>query len=308
MASDFLISIVICSYNRSALLLDSIASLTKEKTPPSSFEIVVVDNNSSDNTETLIKDFISAHPKYNIRYIKETQQGLSFARNRGTEESKAPLVCFVDDDVIVSEYYVQKWIDFFDSHPEAIGAGGKIKVQFDDPRPEWMPDILLPLFAKHDLGDEIKKYTKGRYPIGANFVYRKHIFEKAGDFNTKLGRKGNQLEGGEEKDIFLRITQHNDNVFYVPEVYLWHRVGAQRLTQEYIKGQALGTGKSISVILIDKSFSTKLFKWSSEIFKFFAGLLLCLGYFLTGKISKGVMIMKFRFWVWKGYFSHRKSI
>lgn len=307
MTNSYLISIVVCSYNRSELLLDSLQSIVKEEISPSAYEIVVVDNNSSDNTEVLVKEFISQHSELNIRYIKETQQGLSYARNRGIQESQAPLVSFVDDDVIVSANFIQKWLNFFETHPHAIGGGGKINVQFDSPRPKWMPDILLPLFAKHDNGKDIKKYTKGRYPIGANFVYRKHIFEKSGDFNVNLGRKGNQLEGGEEKDIFMRITQHDDSVYYVPDAYLWHRVGAPRLTKDYIKGQALGIGKSIAVMLKSESTLKKISKLFSELIKFAVSIVLFIGYFFMGRLSKGVMVMKFRLWIWKGYFNHKKG-
>jgi|SRR5690554_1926575 len=308
MPNNFIISIVICSYNRSELLIESLQSLIKDDSPKNSFEIIVVDNNSSDNTESAVKEFISNHSTHNLRYVKETQQGLSYARNRGIQEAVAPLVSFVDDDVIVGKNFIQIWLDFFASHPHAIGAGGRIKVQFDDPRPNWMPELMLPLFGKHNLGKEIKKYSGGRFPLGGNMVYRKDAFEKAGVFNTDLGRKGNELDGGEEKDIYLRIAQLNDSIFYVPNAYLWHRVGAQRLTKDYVKGQAFGVGKSIAVILQDKSTSTVISKWGSEIFKFAVSIGLSIGYILIGRPSKGIMVIKFRKWVWEGYFDRKKTL
>lgn len=302
------ISIVICSYNRSKLLLDTLHSLVKDGTTPSTYEIIIVDNNSSDNTEAAVKDFITQQSKYTLRYVKETQQGLSYARNRGIQESQAPLVCFVDDDVIVCDNFIQKWIHFFETHPEAVGGGGKIHVQFDSPRPKWMPELLLPLFGKHNHGNEIIKYTRGRFPSGGNMTYKKYIFEKSGVFNTDLGRKGSELNGGEEKDLFFRVAQQNNNIFYIPETYLWHRVGAQRLTKDYVKGQSLGGGKSIAIMLHNQSLTKKFSKWFSELFKFLVSIALFIGYFFMVRISKGVMIIKFRLWVWKGYRDHTRKL
>ncbi len=308
MNSELKISIIICTYNRSKLLLDSLHSLIKDAESPSTYEIIVVDNNSSDNTEVEAQRFIKQNPDYNLHYAKETLQGLSFARNRGIQEAKAPIVAFFDDDVIAGKNLIQNWINFFNSYPQAIGGGGKILVQFDDPRPNWMPEILLSLFGKHNYGKNIKKYSGGRYPFGGNLVYRKQAFEKAGVFNTDLGRKGNELSGGEEKDLFFRVTQLNDNVYYVPEAYLWHRVGAQRLTKSYVQGQAVGIGKSIAVMLQGKPMGEKISKLFSELIKFGASLALLLGYTLIGRMSKGITVLKFRLWVWSGYFNHCKGL
>ena len=301
MDNKYGISIIICSYNRAELLLDTLYSLIRDGTKPSNYEIVVIDNNSSDNTEVLVKEFISSHKIYNIRYIKESQQGLSYARNRGIKEAQAPLVCFVDDDVIVSDSYIQKWLDFFEAHPKAVGGGGRINVQFDSPRPKWMPELLLPLFGKHNHGDKVIKYTRGRFPSGGNMVYKKRIFEKSGNFDTNLGRKGKELNGGEEKDLFFRVSKENNNVYYVPDIFLWHRVGEKRLTKEYVKGQSFGGGKSIAVMLDGQTISKKVLKWISELIKFIVSITICVGYFFIGKTSKGVMLIKFRLWVWKGY-------
>lgn len=308
MGNNLHISIVICTYNRSELLIDSLQSLVNEGTNPTLYEIIVVDNNSSDDTEAEALQFIQQNPGYNLRYVKETQQGLSFARNRGIQEAKSLIVAFFDDDIIAGENLIQNWIDFFKAHPQAVGGGGKISVQFDDPRPNWMPEILLTLFAKHDLGNKITKYSRGRYPIGANMVYKKEILESVNMFNTSLGRKGKSLEGGEEKDIFFRITQQNNNVYYVPDAYLWHRVGAQRLTKNYVKGQAVGIGKSIAVMLHGKSTGKKISKLFSELIKFGASLALFLGYTLIGRMSKGLTLLKFRFWIWRGYLNHRREL
>lgn len=306
MNNALIISVVICTFNRSKLIEPTLQSLINNSASPSTYEILVIDNNSTDNTEILVKKFIEQNKDYSIRYLKELNQGLSFARNRGIQESNAPIIAFFDDDIFADEHLIQNWISFFEKNPYAVGGGGKIHVHFDAPRPSWMPEVLLTLFGKHDFGDEIKKYKKGNYPFGGNLAYRRQIFEKVGNFNTQLGRKGTDLNGGEEKELFQRISEHNDNIFYVYNAFLWHRVGAKRLTLNYVQGQAEGVGKSIAVMLHNKSMTKLINKLASEILKFFAGILIFLGFLITGNPRKGITVLKFRFWVWKGYLNYKQ--
>lgn len=307
MSNNPSISVIICTFNRSELIEDTLQSLINNSAKKSDYEILVIDNNSSDNTESIVKKFIEQLTEFSIFYYKEENQGLSFARNRGIREARAPLIAFLDDDIFADEHLIQNWISFFKDYPTAIGGGGKIHVHFDSPRPTWMPEVLLTLFGKHDFGNQIKKYKNGKYPFGGNLAYRKHIFEKVGDFNTQLGRKGADLNGGEEKELFQRISKHNDNIYYLPNASILHRVGAKRLTKAYIKGQAEGIGKSIAVMLHNKPIITKIKKLISEFLKLIASLFLFIGYFLIGNVSKGVTILQFRFWVWKGFFKHQKN-
>ncbi len=302
------ISIIICSYNRDDVLADNIHSFIKDKTDPNVYEIVVVDNNSTDNTESLMQSIIAENPGYQIKYIKELNQGASHARNRGIRDTKAPLVAFADDDVIAGENLIAEWLNFFEEYPDAVGLGGRIKVQFDAPRPKWMPEILMTLFGKHYYGKKEKKYTGSQYPYSGNTVYKRSILDKSGLFNTEMGRKGGSLDGGEEKELFFRIAAINDRVYYVPQAYLWHRVGEKRLTQEYVKGQAVGIGKSIAIMLNNESVGVKLKKWITEIVKLLVSLAMALGYVLMLRPAKAMMLLKFRKWVWQGYFMGRKEL
>lgn len=302
------ISVVVCTYNRVEMLMDTLQSLISEGTNPANYEILVVDNNSTDETKKQAAAFINAHPEFNIRYIFEPAQGLSHARNRGIREARASVTAFFDDDIIAGKLLIQHWVDFFDTHPEAAGGGGKIKVQFDSPRPDWMPEILLTLFGKHNFGNKPRLYPAGKYPFGGNMAYRKELLLQAGLFNTELGRSGVSLGGGEEKELFFRIKKLNPKIYYCPEASLRHRVGAPRLTQEYVFGQALGIGQSIAVMLADASLAGKIKKWISEAIKLAASLTLFAGYLLTGRYRKGKTVLAFRMRVWQGYFEHKKQL
>lgn len=300
MAASPFISIVICTYNRADYLRDSLHSLLPTPAASSLYEVLIIDNNSSDHTALVAEDIIEAYPNKQIRYVKELQQGLSHARNRGINEARAPILLFLDDDITANPDFIPAWLNFFEQHPEAAGGGGKIHVQFDDPRPKWMSHFLLPLLGHHDLRSTSKPYPAGKYPFGGNMAFRCEVFEQYGTFDTELGRKGKQLFASEEKEFYNRLPR-NTNIFYVPKASLKHRVNSQRLTPSYIKKQALGLGKSIAVQMQNAPAQDKIRALANELFKILATIFLCVGYSLMLQFSKASMLIKFRRWIWKGY-------
>lgn len=306
MARSPRISIIICTYNRANYLRDTLQSLLKNEADPDWYELLIIDNNSTDNTPAVAHQFIDSSPDHNIRYIKETNQGLSFARNRGIREANNPTLLFLDDDIIASSQFISSWLTFFNQHPDAKCAGGKIEVQFDDPRPEWMSHFLLPLLGHHNLGNSIKTYGRSKYPFGGNMAFRQSIFEEYGFFDTDLGRKGEELKASEEKEFFHRLKNNDIEIYYLPDAVLHHRVNYERLTPDYIKRQAVGLGQSIALQLRKKSLTSKITKGSSELFKLIATLGLFLPYTLTLQWSKAVMLVKFRKWIIEGYLSVSK--
>lgn len=305
MSSEPKVSFIICTYNRASYLDDTLHSLLAHDLPKSEAEILVVDNNSTDKTPEIVQEYQDIKNKdgKTIRYIKETNQGLSHARNRGIVESKAPYVVFLDDDIRATSTLVDAWISFFEDHPNTLAAGGKIHVQFDDPKPKWMSYFLLPLLGYHDLGCSPKKYPANKYPFGGNMGFKKEVFDKIGDFNPSLGRKGKSLNAGEEKELFRRIRTLSADIYYVPDAFLYHRVNENRLTISYIHKQAEGLGKSMSLRMQAASFSGQLKNWSAEIGKLLVSFPLGIFYLLKMNPQKALMLFKFRWWIWKGYFS-----
>ncbi len=156
MAESPFLSIIICTYNRADYLRDTLLSVLDTEAEPAKFEVLIIDNNSSDETEAVTQHFIDSYSQFSVRYIKETSQGLSHARNRGIAEAAGQVLLFLDDDISAHPSFIPAWISFFQNHPQAAGGGGKIHVQFDDPRPPWMSHFLLPLLGHHDLGDNQK--------------------------------------------------------------------------------------------------------------------------------------------------------
>ena len=300
MAVSPFLSIIICTYNRANYLRDSLLSLLETGASANRFEVLVVDNNSRDNTAAVVDEIIESHPAFSIRYIEETAQGLSHARNRGILEASGSVLLFLDDDIQAHANFIPAWLSFFSSNPEASGGGGKIFVQFDDPRPAWMSHFLLPLLGYHNLGNSQKMYPSNKYPFGGNMAFRRQIFEKYGNFHTDLGRKGSKLMASEEKEFYNRFADE-ESIFYLPDAFLHHRVNKQRLTKGYIKKQALGLGKSIRLQMHNAPLSEQGYQLLNELLKLTATILLCVGYSVAFQFSKAGMLINFRRWIWEGY-------
>ena len=116
------ISVVICSYNRANYIREALQSLYNQTLPHTQFEVIVVDNASTDNTESVCKDFITEHSDAAFYYMLESRQGASFARNTGAAKVKAPLLCFMDDDAIAYPDFLTNLLAFFREVPAAGGC------------------------------------------------------------------------------------------------------------------------------------------------------------------------------------------
>lgn len=229
-------SVVICTYNQADALKNALLSINNSKgiAAASDIELLVVINNSTDNTEEICKKFatISIVP---FRYVFEIEQGLSYARNRGVEESSGELIVFTDDDVVVPDHWLSSIINLYNKEqPDCIF--GKIVPDWKDHKPDWFSSTMSPAYALLDYGNE-KLYIKNSNKefFGANFSIKKNILVEAGGFNTGLGRKGEHLYIGEETQIFRYLLQHNKKIIYNPESYLYHVIHEHRKTIKFIK-------------------------------------------------------------------------
>jgi len=301
------LSCIICTYNRADYLADTLQFLIKNKYT-GHVEILVVDNNSTDSTRQIAYRFINKSVKGPvIRYVTENKQGLSFARNRGIGEANAPVLLFLDDDIRVEENFLESWLTFFKKNPSVPAAGGRIDVQFDDPRPRWLSSYLLPLLGYHNHGSEIKPYPRKSYPFGGNMGIRKEIFDRFGMFDTELGRIGKKLTASEEKEFFNRLKEASVPLIYVPNAMIWHRVNKQRLTKEYIRRQAVGLGQSLAIQVQSRPFSEQVKTIAAESAKWCASVILFLFYTVTFRFSKGWMLLRFRKWIADGFSSYRSN-
>lgn len=261
------VSVIICTYNREAYILDSLTGIQDQTFAKDLYEVIIVDNNSTDSTPLLCMDFIQHKGNMHIQYIKEINQGLSYARNTGIANAKGNIIVFLDDDAVPCKQYIESINNFFETTISAMALGGRIFPKYEMSCPSWIPEQLTPLFSIINLGESDMKFSRNKYPIGANMAFRKQVFSECGLFNVNLGRTGKNLLGGEEKDIFAKMTARNMEIWYSPNPWVYHIIPPSRTTKEFILKQAIGVGQSefyrakVSVITYVISLIKESIKW-----------------------------------------------
>ncbi|WKK74871.1 glycosyltransferase [Marivirga salinae] len=300
-----LTSVIVCTYNRQEYLPECLNHLAEQSAEKADYEVLIIDNNSTDNTATIAHEFINSNPDLNAHYFCEMNQGLTFGRNRGIKEAKGEVLSFIDDDAFVEYNFIKEIKSYFDENQDVSAIGGKISPVYEAEEPKWMSKYLLTLVAALDMGNSPKKFKGTKFPIGANMAFRSTVFKKYGLFNTDLGRRGDVLEGGEEKELFLRLKKHKEIIHYVPNVKVDHIIPEKRLTMEYIKGLGIGVGSS-EIKRLKRAGTTKwINKILSELIKISATILLFFIYLFKGRFSAASVLIKFRFWVLKGMLKKR---
>jgi glycosyltransferase involved in cell wall biosynthesis len=295
------ISVVICTYNRALYLPAALESLYTQEIDKEYFEVIVVNNNSTDHTEKVCKDFIEAHLDANFIYLNEMNQGASFARNTGAALAKSPLLCFMDDDAIAYPNYLGLIIQFFKSFPDAGGLGGRIIPKYIPSEPKWMSHFVSSLVGNFDYSNEICIFSPNKYPLESNMIIRREDFIKVNGFNTELpGVKGTLRIGGEGKEFFLKLKALGKIIYYHPEIIVDHVVEIQKLTPEYMYRVASGIGRGEKVRTLNISQSAYVSKIVEYIIKLGASFILAIGYLFQGHPAKMKPVIQFRIDALKG--------
>ena len=280
----------------------TLGSVAMQSAEATTWECIVVDNNSADDTRQRVEAFKREHSDLNIRYVYEQNQGLSHARNAGIKASRGDIVAFIDDDERIVEEFISAYIDLFNQHPDAMAAGGEIIAEYPTGRPRWMSRYTeRPIANPMSFGNSVRLFPKGRIPGGGNMAMRRRLFDCIGEFNTSLGRTGKRLLGGEESDLFERIAKHGHKVYYAPRAVMYHIIPAEKLTRDYFTRLATNTGVSQRTRAELNNATLRLYV--GEAMKWVATLLLCLVH--RPKQSQYLLLM--RRYISKGIFSKTKT-
>ncbi len=242
-----LISVIVCTYNRSSSLKGCLQSLKKQTANKSIYEVIVVDNNSSDNTEEIIKYFTKS--RLTIRLVKEKNQGLSFARNRGWKDAKGIYVAYIDDDAIAESEWVEQIAHFLKTHPQVGVFGGPYDRFSPNPLPAWLPEN----YGTLNLGNKRKLLnTKDDWLSGSNIIFKKAILEQYSGFKTNLGMKGDKILYGEETELLIRLKKMEEAVYYVPNIRVKHLVAERKLSLWWLLKSDYFRNFSISLMNNDR--------------------------------------------------------
>lgn len=296
-----MLTAIICTYNRAKYIGNLLESIAENDLPKNEYEVLLVDNNCTDNTRAICEAFAAAHEDVNFRYVVEPEQGLSAARNKGIKEAKGDLIVYIDDDALIDKDYLRIYAEWLATHPQTMACGGPIEPLYETAEPSWMtPYTKALLTAWMNYGDKVREYPNGRYPGGGNAAYRKEVFEKVGLFNTALGRKGGNLMGSEEKDVFDKMHAMGMQILYLPTPVLHHIIPQAKLESDYFNRLTLQIGISerqrTLAISRGKYFKRLLLegvKWCATM------VLLCL-YTISFHPSKGWKLVLFRHNVTRG--------
>ena len=245
MKREIEVSVVVCTYNRSALVTRALESLLAQEADASTYEVIVVDNNSTDDTRAVVKSMM-ARSRCELRYIFEGKQGLSYARNAGIAQARAPIITFTDDDVNATPFWVSQIKRAFDQHPEVDYIGGKVLPLWNKVKPPaWLTRHHWAPLALTDYGDQ-EVYVDRHNAIcliGANLSVRRSVFERVGLFASEFQRVKHSIGSIEDHEFQIRVWQAGLRGLYVPEVVVETEVQADRLTKAYHRRWHRGNGE-----------------------------------------------------------------
>ena len=290
------ISVIICTYNRENYLKAALNALAVQVFPENDFEIIVVDNNSGDNTARVCELFEKENSRLSFIRVLEKNPGLSNARNRGIRESSSEIVAFMDDDALPLPDFVEKISQCLKSNPEINYFGGKVIPLYESGQePDWMSRYLEKLVSKVDLGEKSMLFPGKSYPVGCNMIFRKFVFERYGYFNPDLQQRS------DDKYIYHLLKSHGENPFYCPDIIVYHNIENWRVSKENVLKLALRNGieERIRVKeLVSPKGLSKLFEYT---FKLVASVIFFILFTLRGKSLNGKYIFLVFLYSLKGF-------
>ncbi|MBB6735116.1 glycosyltransferase [Cohnella zeiphila] len=237
-------SVAICTHNRAADLREALLSLLSQRLEDS-FEVIVVDNGSTDATKQTVREFQQS-VSFPVRYIFEERLGLSVARNRAIREARGEYVLFLDDDAIACEDWVGEIVSVFDMDPEIGCVGGKIDPVWEGGAPAWLPPENRTLYTILDYADDIVEMQRPAIPFGANVAFRKSVFETTDLFREDLGRVGSNLLSSEESELIERVRGRY-TVYYSPYASVQHKIPRSRISRRWLIRRIYWQGVSSAV-------------------------------------------------------------
>jgi glycosyltransferase involved in cell wall biosynthesis len=238
------ITVAICTWNRAELLKTTLQSLAALNCGESGdWELVVVDNNSTDSTRDVCRQFESALP---LRVVEERQQGHSFSRNRVVANANGEVILWTDDDVLLPADWIGAYRTAILSDPAAGFFGGPIEPEYLAPMPRWMEQnrsVCDGVYARRHLGDQPVRLDAGNLPYGANFATRRSLQQRY-PFRAEFGRVGQGLRGYDEIDVLSRMVEDGNYGRWVPAAGIRHLIPASRMTLRYVHDYFRGQGQT----------------------------------------------------------------
>jgi glycosyltransferase involved in cell wall biosynthesis len=242
------ITLVICTYDRRDSLLETLETVATQAAT-NAWEVLVVDNNSSDGTAEQVEARAGRFP-VPLRVVREDRQGRSFALNHAIDAARGEILIFTDDDVNLRPGFIAAHAAAY-ADPAVAGVGGRIVPIMPENTPPWMLAMAEGasggLTGLYDFGDELREIDPGAgmlLPFGANMSLRREVLRKLGGFRTDLGW-GRTFVPGEESDVFGRLRSSGGRIVYQPDAVVEHRFQASKATLAYYLKFEAGCGRAL---------------------------------------------------------------
>ena len=225
-------TVAMCTHNHADRLERTLADLPRVRPPQRPWELLVVDNGSTDVTPQRLGEHVWP-AGWQVRIVREDRLGLSNARNRAVAEARGEYIVFFDDDETADPDWLCAFERLIEAHkPDAFG--GRIRVLFEDERPRWLADELLAFIGEINRAETVSRLTEADGSFyGGNFGFRRSVVAQVGGFDAQLGRKGRVNIGGEEVDFYHRLLAAGLQVWWTPEAVIHHRIQAVKLRRGY---------------------------------------------------------------------------
>jgi len=230
------------TYNRSRILRDTLDGIAALSFPPGRWELLVVDNNSSDGTKSVCRRYGNELP---LRYLFEPRQGKSFAVNAGLDAAAGELVVITDDDISPEPNWLQNLLAGAKRYPHISVFGGRIDDQFIDP-PDWLQAVAdgIVVFGRSNMGERDRLYTGLERPPGAHMMIRRHVLQQTGiRYDTTLGPAGARRIEGEDRAFLYALRRAGYEMMYLADARIRHRTYPDQSTIRQLRRRCFGQGR-----------------------------------------------------------------
>ena len=244
MTLDAKISLIIPTYNRAELLKRALESALNLDYPGEEYEIIVVDNNSSDGTAAVVKETRRNHPGHRLICVREERLGLHNARHAGSRVAQGNILLFTDDDATFDRGWLRAYAEAFDAHPEMAAAGGPVRAFWDAPPPPWLVTFMgdektFGMFSLMEPFNEFRLMSDGMF-FGVNMAIRRNLLIKLGGFNPEAF--GDTWLGDGETGLVYKLRDKRLLIGYVPGALVYHHISSKRMTVSYLRHRMANQG------------------------------------------------------------------
>ena len=274
------LEIAICTYNRAQELDLCLTTLARQTAAKNTWQVLVIDNASTDNTQSIVEKHRRQELFPQLRIIHEKKQGLTSARQRAIKESEAQYIAFVDDDCYLEPSWIRELNKAIEKYPNAVAFGGRVK-------PTWPPNIDKKylshgwLFAEQPHGKPSKE-GETEALVGAGLVINRMALMATGWVDQPLieDRVGRGATSGGDVEISLRLSEAGGQLMYIPSMQLEHKIDPERQTKQSMFELSAGLGAGAALISLMQSqilpgefFKNEIYRSKKRLRKLLIGML-----------------------------------